>query len=96
MELFCVGEQFFCDFFAWAGVDYAVCENADEAALCIESRLAGNEIVLVSGSIAGANNRALERLFNDPSRIVIPIPSPSGETGFDAKSVFQHLLGGGA
>jgi vacuolar-type H+-ATPase subunit F/Vma7 len=95
MRLFCVGERFFCDFFAWAGADFAVCDDADEAARRIAQRASHEEIVFVSGSLAAQKSRALERHFNDPSRIVVPIPSPSGEAGYDARSVYQSLLGGG-
>jgi len=95
MRLYCVGEPIFCDFFAWAGADFAVCDDANEAARRIAERASHEEIVLVSGSLAAQKNKALQKLFNDPSRIVVPIPSPSGEAGQDARSVYQSLLGGG-
>jgi vacuolar-type H+-ATPase subunit F/Vma7 len=95
MKLFCMGDQFFCDFFAWAGVESAVYDDAGEAARCIAQRASHEEIVLVSGFLAAQKNRSLEQHFNNPSRIVVSIPSPSGETGYDAKSIYQNLLGGG-
>ncbi|HEY1405887.1 MAG TPA: V-type ATP synthase subunit F [Spirochaetota bacterium] len=95
MEFFCIGEQEMCELFSLVGIRYATCGNATDAARIISGRKANAEIIIVSETLVAQNGGILDPLMDDPTRIIIPVPSPSsGKSQADTRSLLRHLMGG--
>jgi vacuolar-type H+-ATPase subunit F/Vma7 len=99
MEIFCIGESSFCDFFSYIGVPSQICCKSEDAVRCIAGRIGRTargveEMILVSETLLEDRNKALESLLNDPSHIIISIPSPTPHTSSsDTGSMMRRLLG---
>jgi vacuolar-type H+-ATPase subunit F/Vma7 len=97
MEFFCVGESAFCELFSYAGASYNICTDADEAVRFINERISvsKDEIILVSERLTCRQNPMMEKLLNESSRMIVPVPSPSHtENSTDTRSTLRRLLGG--
>ena len=95
MELFCIGDASFCELFSFAGAGYRICTDASDAAKCIASRPSKDEIILVSESLLSKKSATLERVMAEPGRVIVPIPSPSSDSGAaEARASLRRLLGG--
>ena len=95
MELFCIGEASFCELFSFAGAGYRICSDAADAAACISTRPTRDEIILVSESLLLTHSPQLEKAMSDPWRVIVPVPSPSPDSGAaEARATLRRLLGG--
>jgi vacuolar-type H+-ATPase subunit F/Vma7 len=99
MEIFCIGESSFCDFFSYIGVPSQICHKSEDAVRCIAERIGraargGDEMILVSETLLTDRNKTLESMLNDPSHIIVSMPSPMPQTpSSDTGSMMRRLLG---
>jgi vacuolar-type H+-ATPase subunit F/Vma7 len=94
MELYCIGDAAFCELFSFTGAGYRICKDSSEAASCIAARPSKDEIILVSENLLSPHAGHLEKLMNEPGRVIVPIPSPSAGHGADPRATLRRLLGG--